>query len=242
MYDGKKAHSVTLADRTLFKDGKWNTLCLPFSLDSFSGTPLEGATVKTLTLATFADGTLTLDFEDASEMVAGTPYIVKWEGQSSGDVVNPVFEDVTIVNTSNPITPGTTDGTVGDRCVTFMGTYSQQAFSNDDKGILFFGANNHLYNPLAGASDEDDSIYTYIGAFRAFFQLSGGINADDPDADNYIKRIVLNIGGVATGISLTSSPSPLTSGSWYTLDGRKLRGIPTQQGIYVSNGKKMIIK
>ena len=198
--------------------------------------------MKTLTLATFADGTLTLDFEDASEMVAGTPYIVKWEGQTSGDVVNPVFEDVTIVNTSNPITPGTTNGTMGDRCVTFVGTYSQLGFSNDDKGILFFGANNHLYNPLAGVSVEDDPVYSYIGACRAFFQLSGGINADDPDAENYIKRIVMNIDGVATGISLTSSPSPLTSGSWYTLDGRKLRGMPTQRGIYVSNGKRIIIK
>ena len=242
MYAGKKAHSVTLADRTLFKDGKWNTLCLPFSLDSFSGTPLEGATVKTLTLATFADGTLTLDFEDASEMVAGTPYIVKWEGQSSGDVVNPVFEDVTIVNTNNPITSGTTEGDEDGGCITFVGTYSQLGFSNDDKGILFFGTDNNLYNPLAGASDEDDSIYTYIGAFRAFFQLADGINADDPDAENGLKRIVLNFGSVATGISLTSSPSPLTSGTWYTLDGRKLRGMPTQRGIYVSNGKRIIIK
>ena len=33
---------VTLQGRTLYKDGSWNTLCLPFSLDSFDGTPLEG--------------------------------------------------------------------------------------------------------------------------------------------------------------------------------------------------------
>ena len=241
-YNGKKAASVILEGRTLTKDGTWNTLCLPFSLDSFVGTPLEGATVKTLGSASFNNGTLTLDFEDASEMVAGTPYIVKWEGQSSGDVMNPVFEGVTIVNTSNPITSGTTEGDEDGGCITFVGTYSQLGFSNDDKGILFFGTNNKLYNPLDGVSDEDDSTCTYIGAFRAFFQLADGINADDPDAENGIKRIVLNFGSVATGISLTSSPSPLTSGTWYTLDGRKLRGMPTQRGIYVSNGKRIIIK
>lgn len=32
------------------------------------------------------------------------------------------------------------------------------------------------------------------------------------------------------------------SGNWYTLDGRKLQGKPTQKGVYISNGKKMVIK
>jgi hypothetical protein len=42
------AFDVTLADRTLFKDGAWNTLCLPFDLSSLTGTPLEGATLMEL--------------------------------------------------------------------------------------------------------------------------------------------------------------------------------------------------
>lgn len=29
---------------------------------------------------------------------------------------------------------------------------------------------------------------------------------------------------------------------WYTLDGRKMQGMPTQKGIYITNGKKIIIK
>jgi hypothetical protein len=28
----------------------------------------------------------------------------------------------------------------------------------------------------------------------------------------------------------------------YTLDGRKLQGKPTQRGIYINNGKKVVIK
>ena len=30
--------------------------------------------------------------------------------------------------------------------------------------------------------------------------------------------------------------------AWYTLDGRKLQGKPTQRGIYIKDGKKMLIK
>lgn len=31
-------------------------------------------------------------------------------------------------------------------------------------------------------------------------------------------------------------------GSWYTIDGRELHGIPTEKGLYITNGKKIIIK
>ena len=32
------------------------------------------------------------------------------------------------------------------------------------------------------------------------------------------------------------------NGVWYTLDGRQIQGIPGQKGIYIKNGKKIIIK
>ena len=34
----------------------------------------------------------------------------------------------------------------------------------------------------------------------------------------------------------------LNNGKWYTLDGRQIQGVPTQKGIYIVNGKKIIIK
>jgi hypothetical protein len=57
----------------LFKDGGWNTLCLPFALTDFTGTVLEDAMVMTLSEASFSNGTLTLDFGDATAMEAGKP-------------------------------------------------------------------------------------------------------------------------------------------------------------------------
>lgn len=74
-----KEVQVTLQDRTLHRDSYWQTLCLPFSLESFSGTPLSGATVKTLSSTSFSNGTLTLNFEDANSIEAGKPYLVNWE-------------------------------------------------------------------------------------------------------------------------------------------------------------------
>ncbi len=76
---------VKLTDRTLYIDDKWNTLCLPFSLASLSGTPLDGFTVKELDTDTEYNGhktgisgnTLYLNFKDATAIEAGKPYIVK---------------------------------------------------------------------------------------------------------------------------------------------------------------------
>ena len=97
---------VTLQGRTLWKDGSWNTLCLPFSLSSLAGTPLEGATVKTLETSSFVRGTLTLNFtkdeENLTSIEAGVPYIVKWT--SGNSITDPTFENVTISNTSRPVT------------------------------------------------------------------------------------------------------------------------------------------
>lgn len=80
---------VTLNDRTIYRDGDWNTLCLPFNVGDataaeghhFDGTDLESAIVMQLNPETSnlsADGTLTLNFTDATSIEAGQPYIVKW--------------------------------------------------------------------------------------------------------------------------------------------------------------------
>ena len=76
-------YDITLAGRTLYKDGDWNTLCLPFALATLTGTPLEGFTVKTLTSSSFAGGTLTMTFsDDLNSIDAGKPYIVKWDNNA----------------------------------------------------------------------------------------------------------------------------------------------------------------
>ena len=77
--------TVELAERTFYFDDNWTTLCLPFSLPSLVGTPLEGFTVKELDTETendghktgLEDGTLYLNFKDATSIEAGKPYIVK---------------------------------------------------------------------------------------------------------------------------------------------------------------------
>ena len=50
------------------------------------------------------------------------------------------------------------------------------------------------------------------------------------------------IQGIVTGIKDILNDKKSTVNKWYTLDGRKLQGQPTQKGLYIVNGKKVVIK
>ena len=77
---------VVLKDRTLYKDGEWNTICLPFDVDLTDvNNPLYGAEAKTLTDASVNDTHVSLTFgnpdsatEPVTTLKAGTPYIIRW--------------------------------------------------------------------------------------------------------------------------------------------------------------------
>lgn len=222
------ARPVALSGRTLYKDGSWNTLCLPFAVNDFTGTPLEGATVKTLESASFDNGTLTLNFSENSltSIEAGKPYIVKWTKEAgyvdddAHNIVNPMFNEVTISNTTADVT---TDEVI------FRSIFSPYTVSGENRSLLYLGADNTLYYPSDAMT---------IGAFRAYFELGDGITAGD--LANGIRAFSLNFGeGEGTGITTTNYTNP--SDAWYTIDGQLLNGKPTQKGIYINNGKKVVI-
>jgi hypothetical protein len=222
--------NVTLQGRTLYKDGAWNTLVLPFSLASLTGTPLEGATVMELdTEGTYdtdkktgLDGTtLYLYFKNATSITAGKPYIVRWgtpESNPGGTITDPVFNGVTVDNTNRDAT--FTGGS-------FKGTYAPMSWDAEDRSILFLGEDNQLHWPLAGAN---------INACRAYFQLADGQPAHE---------FVLNFSEGSedlSGVKEVKEVKEVKDNTWYTLDGRKLDGKPTKKGLYIHGGRKVVIK
>jgi hypothetical protein len=233
--NNEKKANVTLSGRTFWKDGTWNTLCLPFDVKNLNGTPLEGATIKTFASSDFdsATGTLTIYLSDSRHAIsAGTPYFVKW-ATTGEDITDPVFEDVVIDANAS---------TVGSMYVDFIGTFSPVGLEKDNRSVLYLGGNNILYYP------NDDMN---VNACRAYFQLNNGLTVTDQNTAG-AKTFVLNFGddedsemlGIREVASPTPSPHPTWNGAsaWYTLDGRKLSGKPTRKGVYIHNGKKKVVK
>ena len=78
-----QTRNVTFSGRTIYSDGDWNTLCLPFNMSEsqIASSPLAGYTIKSLdgTQSNLdGNGKLTLRFNTATTIEAGRPYIVKW--------------------------------------------------------------------------------------------------------------------------------------------------------------------
>ena len=242
-YSGLEA-DVTLSGRTLFKNGSWNTLCLPFSMTADQVTAqLDPVALKELDVdskwamvnnqwsvsddghKTGLDGnTLYLNFKDATEgITAGTPYIIKWGNDQN--ITNPVFNAVTII-------AGAPSGIASqDGAVTFQGIYAPAPLAKDDKTNLYLGSDNNLFWP---------NIDNFkVNAFRAYFKLSEPFEA---------RHIVLNIGdGETMDIEDVENEKWKIENGVYNLNGQRVNiGAGSvsarQKGIFIVNGKKIVIK
>ena len=209
-WDGYEA-DVTLT-RTL-SAGSWNTFAAPFS----TAIP-EGWTVKELSSATFADGTLTLNFANAASIEAGKPYLVKVAANT--DLSTAPFTEAIVSKDAQPFT--STD-------VDFIPTLGATTIPDGDtKAVLFLAAGNTLLNPSALPAD--------MKGFRAYFQLKG-------ETASLARAFSIDFGdGETTGIiAIGTDRAASTDNATYTLDGRRISKA-TQKGVYIQNGKKVIIK
>jgi hypothetical protein len=231
-WDGYEA-DITL-QRTLVA-GSWNTLAVPFNVSSQMLTALNGLlaaqggslTVKKLANTTLSGETILLNFENATEIEAGKPYLVKVTkdvnlaslsaaidaaialGQFSA---NP-FHDAEISKDPVPVETQYAD------FIPTLGKTTIDGVSADD--VLFVAAGNTLKNP--------GTIPTDMKGFRAYFLLK--------NVPTEARGFALNLGDESTGIeSLTASP--MGEGSIYDLQGRKANA--AQKGVYIVNGKKVI--
>lgn len=143
------------------------------------------------------------------------------QGLYATNIENPVFTGVT-VSSATPVSIESDDNKVA-----FVGTYDPVPLTAGDKSLLYLGSGNTLYYPTNNES---------IGAFSAYFQLAGG---------SEVIGYVLNFGegDDVTAISEYSDNSNYSgNNAWYSLDGRRLSGKPSQRGIYIKDGKKLLLK
>ena len=239
-YEGIKG-TVTLGGRTFYKDGSWNTICLPFGISDVNYSPLcaddETVELYQLTSADFDEGILTLNFESCLEegklddpedfgttpLAAGHPYLIRWTNATTSTLENPVFENVTIEKTV-PETEGNTFGNNDE--ITFIGTYNPTPIEQNDKCSLFLGENNTLYYPTT-------ANYS-VGAFRAFFHV-------DLNAGQEVKSFVLNFDEETGVIDVRGKMEDgRGDGVIYNIAGQRLN--KPQRGINIVNGRKVVIK
>lgn len=132
-------------------------------------------------------------------------------------------------------------GTTGDKATTEFDKAKKDGYQNYILTTRYF----HL------DKDENQSGGVIDGTQQCFYKWVSGnaksnfayLQLKNPSNANAAKTVIyLDWFGDTTGIHGMTAPSQVTSGkTYYTLDGRKVTS-PTQKGIYIINGKKIIIK
>ena len=219
---------ATFSGRTFFKDGKWNSLVLPFSLDEeqIANSPLAGATIKALYNTCNVTGTtVNIVFGPATSINSGSWYIFKWE--DGEDIVNPVFKNVEI-EYAVPYYTGSLDN----------GHF--QVFGNFDSFEIDPAKDGCYTYYLTSEGDlKYSDKYRVLKTFRIFFRFTA-----DNDAGALDFNLDFGDGDSTTGIvelDGTGRGNRAPEG-YYNLQGVKYNGKPIQKGVYINNGHKVVVK
>lgn len=222
MVEAAKNVNVTLK-RTLYGDGGWNTLCVPFSLTAAQVTAAFGNDVELRKLSSI-EGT-TLKFVSTDIITAGEPCLIKVA--KDGSTYN--FEGVATIAVANN-KDYTFSMVSGD--IQFLGIYSpMDVVTVNPAGpstgyYAFLGEGNKFFKAQAE---------TKMKGFRAFFLVPNKVPS------NALKAV---IDGTATGIEDLVIDGVKANGRVYNLNGQyvgnSLNGL--QPGLYIQNGKKIVVK
>ena len=156
----------------------YNTICLPFDVNSTQLQAIFGSDVELLQMAaaTLSGNELTLNFDAVTSIYRGTPYLIK----TSKAIVNPIFTEVEIKAEEGSATGG--EGFAAD----FIGNFIKSEVPAGDQNLFLMQDNELFFRQTA----------TPIKGMRAYFHVNV------PGAAQAIQRIrIEEAPAVTTGIN-----------------------------------------
>lgn len=212
------SHSGETVDLMLirtFKGGIWNTVCLPFQSNYAVWSHLNNI-IEGLTESLNPELRL-------FNMVLSKNTLQFRDGREniSGGTPYLLKIDRDLVNPifHNVVITTSTPSTVTDDNYSFVGTFGPTALKTDGTNV-FLGTDNVLYKPAAGSN--------MLKGIRAYFEIPSGASA----------RISMDDSDEATGIKTLKSN--VDENKVYNLHGQQVSR--TAKGLYIINGKKIILK
>ena len=174
---------------------------------------IEDEDVELLTITAVESGKAVLS--DASvAMPANTPFLVHNNGTAEKTILLiPCNEPNLAVTVANE----------------FIGTLTAKTFTDEEMGAGdFYVCNGKEFIKVRGAGT--------LAANKAYLKVTGNAPASIPF------RRSIDGGEGTTGIDNVNVNDNDNEATWYDLGGRKLNGKPAQKGVYIKNGKKIVVK
>ena len=212
--------NVTIENYTIKKDGKWYSISLPFDV-TLEGSILEGATVRQPSDAKEVDTYLIIDcLTECDKIEAGKPYLIKFD--AGEDIVNPVFKDVKISDSTEPTK-----------------LYGDKIYVIPEYNKFFVGPTDDFYYTTDGnlrlARINLQKDYA-MGGFTCSFYINSSLNSG-------LDGIGLNFGDMSiidiiTGVDKVKTADEPTI--IYNVAGQRLGKV--QKGVNIVGDKKVLVK
>lgn len=221
---------------------KYATYSQSYPVDYSLNERLNGTAVTAYSVsADYKSNATSVNFTELpnNQSASGEGVILKTSGKLGES--HPIF--TTDVNTTPQELPSNAlVGTTGDKATTEFEKAKKDGYQNYILTTKYF----HL------DKNENQSGDVIDGTQQCFYKWVRGdakrncayLQLKNPSSNATAAKTVIYLDwfGDTTGIHGMTAPSQVTSGkTYYTLDGRKVTS-PTQKGIYIINGKKIIIK
>ena len=218
-------------DNDRWADGEkgWNTIMLPFdvTLVKAGETPIDwfrssSDTGKQFWLKEFTGDDTTapkVDFGFTDEMKANTPYIVAFPGNTWGAAYDLSTKTIKFIGQNTTVHKNGKVSSVTGGNYRFVG--ETKAVSTENIYCINAAGNQFVLKATGGSP-----------AFRPFFKADM--------FDRTVTSLGIGNGGGTTGIETMSDVRSVMSDVWYDLQGRRVEN-PTK-GVYIKNGRKVVIK
>ena len=213
----KALNGVNLTINRPMKSDKWNTFCVPFALTSEQIDATFGKDTEVRKYVG-ANGNV-LTFAEATAIEAGKPYLIKPTKADN----KYIFKGVNVTTTE--------PAKVGNGHIKFCGVYNQTNVNT------LATADTHV-SGIVGSMVKRAKDDTSIKGFRAYFSVPNNISESSEAA------LRVAIDGETTGIDAIEGFETKATTRVYNLSGQYV-GTSTanlKPGVYVSGGKKVIVK
>lgn len=221
------ANDVNVTVLRTINANEWSTICLPFAMTEAKVKEIFGDDVQLAYFTSYdveKDGTdvtsITINFDDddlSEGFYANYPYLIK----TSKDITE--FSLTTDINPDDVEESYSSGKGANKKSGKFIGTY--QANTVVPENSLFLSGNQFWYS----------TGLTNMKAFRAYFTISDVLT----NMENAGSRIQLSFNEEATGIK-TIERKTMDDERYYNLKGQRVE--TPHKGIYVKNGKKIVVK
>ena len=212
----KSTDMIVNLDRSFVAD-TWNTVCLPFVPTADQANTLFGSGYKLAEFAGVSGTTMQFTTIDIAAFEAGKPYLVMPKtGCATGTTV--LFDvDITAKNPT-PVTWGD---------YTFTGTFTTKEFTSaDNTTSRFVATGNELMTPYENSTLKSLRCYFTVPATPVTPARSLTFDVDEE--------------GNTTGVADINRETITNNGDFFNLAGQRVAQ-PTK-GLYIVNGKKVVIK